>query len=121
MYQFLLVGAGGAVGAMARFGIGRLAGTHLWPVATFIANVSGGFLMGILAGILAFRGSPGPWQPLLGVGLLGGYTTFSSFSLEVVLMIERHQWWLAIGYATASVFGAVLALAAGLWIARSVA
>lgn len=119
MNQFLLVGLGGAFGAMARHGVGRMVGPHTFPAATFIANISGGLLMGLLAGLVAARGGGHAANLFFGVGILGGYTTFSTFSLELVLMLERQEWGAALFYATASVLGAVLALATGLWIARS--
>ncbi|MBQ0771790.1 fluoride efflux transporter CrcB [Parasphingorhabdus sp.] len=125
MNATLLVMTGGAIGAAARYHLGRLI-FHLggmgFPYGTLVANVSGGFLMGVLAGVLA-RGnfSDEPWRLLLGVGLLGGFTTFSTFSLEVLNMIERSQWGTAIGYALISVIGAVLALFAGLMTVRALA
>ncbi|PZU49378.1 MAG: fluoride efflux transporter CrcB [Sphingomonas sp.] len=120
MTAFLLVGLGGALGAMARYGVGRLVGATALPWATLIVNVSGGFAMGLLAGWLAFRGSGGEsWRLLLGVGVLGGFTTFSAFSLDMMLLIERGQAGTAIAYALASVVLALGALAAGLWIMRS--
>ncbi|MDP3400436.1 MAG: CrcB family protein, partial [Brevundimonas sp.] len=61
------------------------------------------------------------WRLLIGVGLLGGFTTFSAFSLEIALMIERRQMGLALGYALASVIVAVVALFVGLWIMRRMA
>ncbi len=87
-----------------------------------MANVTGGLLMGVLAGVLA-RSSfiDEPWRLLLGVGLLGGFTTFSAFSLEVLNMIERSQWGVAIVYALVSVAGSVLALFAGLMAVRALA
>ena len=119
MLQFLLVGLGGAFGAMARFGVGRLAGPSLsgWPTATFLVNVLGGLLMGLLAALL-LRLDGEAWRLFLGVGALGGFTTFSSFSLELLLLIDRGQTVMAAGYALASVVLALLAVMAGLWLGR---
>ncbi|WP_242124634.1 fluoride efflux transporter CrcB [Sphingobium sp. Sx8-8] len=127
MTNILLVMAGGAVGSALRYLLGRLSGqlfpAALWPWGTFGANIIGGFAMGLLAGWLA-RFSSGPGEPirlLLAVGVLGGFTTFSSFSLETVLMIERGQFGMGLAYAVFSVIGAVGALAGGLAVMRSVA
>ena len=120
--SFLLVGLGGALGAMARFGVGRIVGVTALPWATLSVNVLGGFAMGLLAGWLAVRGSGGEgWRLLLGVGVLGGFTTFSAFSLEMMLMLERGAMLTAIGYALASVVLSVGALSLGLGLAKAVA
>ena len=124
MTRLLLVALGGAIGASARYGLGlaamRFAPNAAWPWGTFLANVVGGLLMGLLAGWLALKG--GAEQDTIrlfaAVGVLGGFTTFSAFSLETVLMIERRQWALAGGYALLSAILAVAALFAGLAIAR---
>lgn len=127
MNNILLVMGGGAIGALARYQLGRFAGHvmpgALWPWGTFAANVLGGFAMGLLAGWLArfSTGSGEPVRLLLAVGVLGGFTTFSSFSLEMVLMIERGQLGMAMGYAVFSVIAAVGALVGGLSMMRSVA
>src|SRR3546814_3755205 len=93
-----------------------------WPWGTFGANVVGGFAMGLLAGWLARFNAPSgePIRLLLAVGLLGGFTTFSSFSLETMLMMERGQTGMALGYAVISVVGAVGALAGGLAVMNAV-
>lgn len=127
MNNILLVMGGGAVGALGRYQLGRLSGhllpAAIWPWGTFAANVFGGFAMGIVVGWLArFHAGPGEsLRLLLAVGLLGGFTTFSSFSLEMVLMIERGQFGMAIGYAVFSVIGAVAALIGGLSLMRAFA
>lgn len=120
MTRFLIVAAGGALGAVARYGLARLLPATGWPWATLTANVVGGLLMGLLAGWLAFRGEAHGESLRLfaAVGLLGGFTTFSAFSLETALMIERRQLAMAGGYVAASVALSVLALFIGLMVAR---
>lgn len=123
MDKLLFVAAGGAVGAMARYALGvqalRMWGAG-WPYGTFVANVLGGLLMGALAGFLAHRGGADQerLRLLLGVGVLGGFTTFSAFSLETALMIERRSYGQALGYTLASVVLSVTALFLGLLLAR---
>lgn len=123
MTRLLLVAAGGALGSVARYGAGvlaqRLAPGVAWPWATFGVNLLGGLLMGLLVGWLGARAAGDNGLRLFAaVGLLGGFTTFSAFSLETALMIERKQVGLAAGYATASVALSVAALFLGLMIAR---
>lgn len=122
--NLLLVMAGGALGAGARHLTGRWALTLLgpgYPYGTLAVNVLGGLSMGLLAGVLA-RGQGGEaWRLFLGVGVLGGFTTFSAFSLDAVLLVERGQPLAAMAYILVSVLGAVGALVAGLSVARAVA
>jgi len=120
MTRLLIVAAGGALGAVARYGVGRVLPATGWPWPTLTANVVGGLLMGLLADWLAFRGgAQGETIRLFAaVGLLGGFTTFSAFSLETALMIEKRQFALASGYVAASVGLSVAALFLGLMIAR---
>jgi CrcB protein len=125
MINTLIVMGGGAVGAALRYHLGRLA-AHLfgagYPWGTLLANLLGGFAMGVLAGCLARSASGGEhFRLLLGVGVLGGFTTFSAFSLETFLMIERGEAMSALLYVLASVIGAVAALAIGLLAVRSIA
>jgi fluoride exporter len=125
MPNLLLVMLGGAIGSGARHLVGRMT-LSLWgpnyPFGTLAVNLLGGFAMGLLAGGLARFGQSGEqWRLLLGVGVLGGFTTFSAFSLDTMLMLERGEMLGALGYVFASVIGALAALALGLQLARSFA
>jgi CrcB protein len=125
MHHLFLVMLGGAIGAGARHLVGRAA-LALWgpgfPVGTLAVNVIGGLAMGLLAGWLATRASGDEaLRYLLGVGVLGGFTTFSAFSLETVMMIERGNFTTALFYILASVVLAIGALFAGLQVSRMVA
>jgi CrcB protein len=118
--SFILVMTGGAIGAGARHLVGRaiVAGSGL-PLGTLTVNLVGGLLMGVLAGVLARQGVGEAWRLFLGVGVLGGFTTFSAFSLDMFQLIERGAAMLAVGYALASVVGSIAALAGGLWLVRA--
>ncbi len=124
MPPILLVMLGGAFGSAARYLTGKL--TLGWfgpdyPWGTLAVNLIGGFLMGMLAGTLARIGQGGEqWRLLIGVGLLGGYTTFSAFTLDLMNMIERGDYGMGLGYILASVVGSALALFAGLSILRAI-
>lgn len=123
MPALILVMLGGAFGSAARYLTGKL--TLGWfgpdyPWGTLAVNLIGGFLMGALAGTLARIGQGGEqWRLLIGVGLLGGYTTFSAFTLDLMNMIERGDYGMGLGYILASVVGSALALFAGLSILRA--
>jgi len=120
--SLMLVGFGGAVGAMLRFGVGLLLPHGGWPLGTFLVNVAGGFAMGLLVAWLAGRGAAGEQlRLLLGIGVLGGFTTFSAFSLDLMIMLERGDIVLAVAYALTSVLLSLLALWAGLLLVRSFA
>ncbi len=124
MIALVLVMAGGAVGAGLRHLVGRAALEAFgpsWPWGTLIVNIAGGLAMGVLAGSLSRLAAAEPWRLLLGVGLLGGFTTFSSFSLDTIAMIERGDWAPALGYVAVSVIGSIAALAAGLGLTRGFA
>ena len=124
MLQTLLVMAGGAIGSALRYHAGRLGLALLgpgWPWGTLFVNITGGFVMGLFAGWLALRDTGGgeAMRIFFAVGVLGGFTTFSSFSLETMLMIERGEMLSALGYSLLSVIASVAALAIGLGIART--
>jgi len=120
MTSLFQVAIGGALGASARFLTGvavlRLAGPG-FPWATLIVNVLGSFAMGVLIVVLA-QGS-NRFAPLLITGLLGGFTTFSAFSLDTLSLFERGQAGLASAYVVGSVGLSLLAIGAGLLMARS--
>jgi len=121
-----LVALGGAVGASCRhlvsLGMARLMGTG-WPWGTFTVNVVGGLAMGALVALLARNGTTDTtgWRLLLGTGVLGGFTTFSAFSLETAMMIENNALLGAAGYAMASVVACVLAVFIGMAAIRALA
>jgi CrcB protein len=123
MSNLLLVAAGGAVGASARHLVGlvslRVFGTG-FPAGTMIVNIAGCLAMGILAGLFATRvqGSQA-LRLLLATGFLGGFTTFSAFSLDFTVLWDRGQIAVAIGYVAASVLLSLAALAVGLWLVRT--
>jgi CrcB protein len=111
----LYVALGGGVGAWLRFAASRLIGPQTFPWATLSVNLAGSFAMGLLAGWLARQGQQAEvWRLLIGVGVLGGFTTFSAFSLEVVTLAQRGAPGLAAGYATLSVLAGVAGLLAGM-------
>ncbi len=117
-----MVFAGGGAGALLRYQLGRSmtywlgpAVVSAFPWATLAANVIGSLSMGLLAGWLARFGTGGEhWRLLIGVGLLGGFTTFSSFSLELMLLIERGQAGSAFAYGAISVLAGLTGLYIGL-------
>ena len=120
------VALGGAIGSVLRYQVGR-AMTHwlgpnvitAFPWATLTVNIVGSLAMGLLAGFLARYGQGGEqWRLFLGVGLLGGFTTFSAFSLELMLLIERHQAGQAFLYGAVSVLAGLSAMYLGLIVMR---
>jgi len=122
MNMILAVAAGGALGAMMRYllmsQIGRWLGTGL-PWGTLAVNVIGSFAMGALVESFALVWSAGAWMRVfLTVGVLGGFTTFSAFSLDVVVLLERGQMAMAGAYVAASVLVSVAGLLAGLRLFR---
>lgn len=124
MFHLLIVMLGGAVGSGARYLTGRATLATLgpnYPWGTLAVNLIGGFLMGALVGSISKLGGGEQYRLLLGVGVLGGYTTFSAFSLDVMNMLERGDWMPALGYVLVSVIGSVAALGIGLHLTRAVA
>lgn len=123
MYHLVIVAAGGAVGASLRHLTGlaamRLLGVN-FPWGTLAVNIVGSFAMGVFIELLARRfGASNELRLFVATGLLGGFTTFSAFSLDVAVLWERGAAGTAAGYVLVSVIGAILALFAGLWVART--
>jgi CrcB protein len=123
MYPYLLVAAGGALGSVARYGAGVLVGrawTSSFPLATMLINIVGSLAMGLFIGWLV-RTSPA-WQAdarlFVAVGVFGGFTTFSSFSLDAISMLERGEVALTALYVLVSVIVGIAALYGGLLLVR---
>lgn len=122
MRMLLLASAGGAIGAGARYAVTQwfvAKGWAAYPWATLAINVSGSALMGLTVGMLMSRAALGPeLRIFLATGILGGYTTFSAFSLEVWMLAERGEAGAAAAYIAASVALSIAGLGAGLALAR---
>jgi len=122
--SWLVVFLGAGIGGMMRhgmnIGVGKLMGTA-FPWHTFVINIIGSTLMGLVVGWFAERGlgADGHLRLFLATGVLGGFTTFSAFSLDAVLLWERHEHMLAALYVGGSVAVALAGLVLGLWIMRT--
>jgi CrcB protein len=110
----------GACGALSRFVVDALV-KQRWrspfPLGTFIINVTGSLLLGVLAGLVLFQDQPTTWQTVIGTGFCGGYTTFSTASFETVRLVEQGKRILAVLNAIGSLVSAVAACAVGLVLA----
>ena len=120
--NYVLVFVGGGLGSTLRHIVNvvcpRFLGTA-FPYHTFIINITGSIIMGLIAGYLAFKGDASqPWRLFLMTGVLGGYTTFSAFSLDAALLYERGEIGLALFYVLGSVVFSILGLFAGLALVR---
>ena len=123
MFNLLLVVVGGGIGAgirhLTNMGALRLAGPN-FPWGTMAINIVGSFAMGLFIAVLARRGGSNELRLFVATGILGGFTTFSAFSLDFATLWERGATLPALAYALASVIGAIIALFLGLWLARTV-
>ena len=125
MKSFLVVFLGAGIGGALRHGVNfaalRLLGPG-FPHGTITVNIVGSLIMGLLVGWFAHKADPGmTWRLFLTTGILGGFTTFSAFSLDAALLFERGQVVLAVFYALASPVLAISSLFAGLWLIRGIA
>ena len=122
MTAYLIVAVGSAIGGAFRHGVNvgaaKLMGTA-WPYGTFAVNVVGSFLMGVIAGYFTLKGTASQrWLLFLTTGILGGFTTFSAFSLDVSLLVDRGRLHAVVGYVLGSVVLSVGALFLGIAIIR---
>jgi CrcB protein len=120
---YIIVFLGGGIGAALRHGVSltvaRTLGT-VFPYSTLLINITGSFIMGLAAAYFAFKGDASQhWRLFMTTGILGGYTTFSAFSLDAALLYERGEIGLAAVYVIASVVISIAGLFAGLAIVRS--
>ena len=124
MVTVLAIAAGGAIGSVARYGTVVWAARYLgaaFPYGTFAVNVAGAFVMGVLIELMALVWSPSDAaRAFLFIGVLGGYTTFSTFSLDAWLLIERGEYGFAFLYIVSSVVFSIAALLGGLHLTRVV-
>ena len=122
LHNLLQVAIGGAIGASARYltnvSATRLIG-HGFPWGTVVVNILGSFLMGVLVVVLAKKGG-NTYAPLLMTGMLGGFTTFSAFSLDAFTLYERGDFWQAGAYVAGTVLLALAAIVAGILFTRAV-
>lgn len=125
MRSFALVAVGGAVGTLARHGIAEaLDPDRLFPLATFLVNVTGSFALGALLAVLLVRDHSAPanrLRLLLGTGFLGGYTTYSALAVETDTLLRGDHVALGLTYAAGSVVAGLVAAYAGVAAARAVA
>jgi CrcB protein len=120
---YVYAALGGVLGALARWAVAEALppSPGAWPWATFGVNVSGCLLIGVLLAVLLARFARSPWlRPFLAVGVLGGYTTYSTFAVEAVRLTDDGRAVLAAGYVLASVLAGVAAVVAGLLAGRAV-
>ena len=122
--MILAVAAGGAIGATGRYLVGRLMFNVMgpgFPWGTLTVNIVGSFLIGLLYELIVYKFSLSEqWQAFLVIGILGGFTTFSAFSLELGVMFEKDQFSTAAIYALGSVFLGLLALFAGIFAGKAI-
>ena len=121
MLAYAAAALGGALGALARWAVseGLPHSPGGWPWSTLLVNLTGCLLLGVLVAAVFARHPGSRWlRPFLGTGVLGGYTTFSAFSVDAVRLADAGAWAPAVGYVLASVVGGVLAAAAGVRLGR---
>jgi len=117
--KFLMIGIGGGIGAILRYLISVVPLKVSFPVQTFVTNVLGAILIGVVVEMVAGKEISENWNLFLKVGICGGFTTFSTFSLETYNLIEKGNTWIALGYAVLSVVLSVVGVFIGRGIVRA--
>src|SRR5687768_13702450 len=118
MNDFLLVGAGGAIGSVMRYAVSLITGTAIFPYATFIVNISGSFIIGILLGLVTRNDITDHGWKFLAIGVCGGFTTFSAFSLEGFKLLQEQRYFIFLLYIVASITAGLLATYAGYMLSK---
>lgn len=116
---FLAVSLAGGVGASLRFvldGITRTRFDGPTPKGTILINISGSFLLGLITGLVASSLLPATWLPILGTGFLGGYTTFSTTSVETVRLVMAGKWRASVLSGIGTIIGSISAASIGWWL-----
>jgi len=117
--NILLVGLGGMIGTILRYSIVMLLGQNTFPLATFLINIAGSFIIGIIFGI-TLHTSGGNWVKLFfATGICGGFTTFSAFSIENVELLQQEKYLVAATYITGSIVFGIAAAFAGFWLTKN--
>ena len=116
MKQILLIGLGGFLGSIFRYGVHVLSQKWLenFPGGTFIVNILGSFLLGLLIGLVIKSDQALYW--FVGIGFCGAFTTFSTFALEGVRFIKNDQWGSLLGYFSVTMIGGLVACSLGVWL-----
>ncbi|MGU3431557.1 fluoride efflux transporter CrcB [Actinomycetes bacterium M1A6_2h] len=120
MTVVLLTFAAGALGAVIRFVLDSEIKTrvgHPFPVGTFVINVAGSLILGVVAGLVMFSGQPSAWQSVVGTGFCGGFTTFSTASVETVRLIQNGRHRVAAANLVSNALVCIGACGLGLWLA----
>lgn len=118
--NYLLVGLGGALGSMLRYFTGTIVKNAQWPVATFLVNILGSFILGILvAWGIKQEGNMKNWILFAGTGVCGGFTTFSAFTVENIRLLQESKWQMALVYILASILFGIIAAFLGFRLAQN--
>ena len=123
LMDYLYVGVGGLIGSIARYSVGDWLAARLgpaFPYGTFFVNVTGSFVLGLLVGLVGSRDDAQAWRLFLGVGFCGGYTTFSTYALDTVRLIDDGSLVAALGYFVGGPILGLAAALAGIALARAV-